>query len=393
MNINFNYSSHATQPQKRGAIAFKGYDARPLNCVLMTACDDPGAFESIKEVSEIGKKDGFKVYFTNQTNRVYSNLNTIKNFFNERMYAYCKWAQDHGVVTLQNDVLTHTVYEETGIAERIAGLTKGTYKCIPQYIEGGNLFFVKNGDKNELFVGSEESPFRNIDTLKKIYGVSDVHIIPQADYHLDLFIRPLNNKKVLVADDKLTIKEIQKGIRNIEKYKKSHNCSESQKAELDKVKEGLSECLKEFKKEVKICQNPTADDVSKVLEEKGFEALRVPGRLYFVIPNRIRDDLTQEMNYINAVVHEKKDNSLTYITNKSGLNKKYGITPEISEKIDFDFEKMFVKYLEPYIKKEDIHFISGNGYVDKGLKFQQGGIHCLCNEIPQEIFEKTLSAQ
>ena len=43
----------------------------------------------------------------------------------------------------------------------------------------------------------------------KVYGVSTVHIIPQLDYHLDLYLRPLKDNVVLVADEKSTEKMLQ----------------------------------------------------------------------------------------------------------------------------------------------------------------------------------------
>ena len=55
-------------------VSFKGYDARPLKAVVMTVCDSPKSFEIVKQVSNIGKKDGFDVYFTNKTNRLFKNF-------------------------------------------------------------------------------------------------------------------------------------------------------------------------------------------------------------------------------------------------------------------------------------------------------------------------------
>ena len=89
---------------------------------------------------------------------------------------------------------------------------------------------------------------------------------------------------------------------------------------------------------------------------------------------------------MNAVVHKKNDGSLVFITNKSGLNDIYGLSKEISEKIDFDFEKMFIKSVEPYIKKENIYFVEGtDNKIATLLETEGGGIHCLCNEIPAQI--------
>lgn len=386
MKVNVNNYNTCQFSKKQNKLAFKGYDARPLKVVLMTVCDDSESLSVIKHISEIGKKDGFKVYFTNQTKKFYCNLDLIKRFFESRVGAYCKWAQDSAFVTPENKVFSNDYPTDISFGKLLAKMTGSEYRNCPNFIQGGNLFFIKNGNKEELFVGADEMFSTTIDNLKKLYGVSDVHVIPQADFHLDMFIRPLNNKKILVADDKLIIKEIQKGLSNIKKYTMTQICTDKEIQELDTVKNKIEAFLKNFKTDIKNGQNPTADEISKSLQESGFEPVRVPGRFYYKIPNRKRDDFIYYLNYMNALVHEKLDGTLTYITNKSELNEKCGITEEISRKIDFDFEKIFVKSLAPLVKKEDIHFISGtNNYMAQILEQEGGGIHCLCNEIPDKI--------
>lgn len=388
MNIlnNSNYPKFPS-PHSRISQSFKGYDARPLKGLVLSLCEKPDNFEIIEQLSNIGKKDGFSVYFSNHS-RIFQDLKKIREIFIDcKEAAFHKWTQDSFVVTPEKKIFSLSFCDDVYAGKRIAKKVKGNYEVCSHYIEGGNLFFMKNGNKNELLVGADDVKNTNLDKIKKLYGVSDVHIIPQADYHLDLFIRPLANKKVLVADDKETIKCVQKGIRSIEKYILTGTSSEREIKELDDVKKGLEKFIKEFKKDVNKCQNPAADEIAGVLENNGFLPVRVPGRVYSRIPDRHRDDLVQYMNYMNAIIHEKPDGSLTYITNKSPLNEKFKITPEISEKIGFDFEKMFIKSLEPYVKKEDVHFISGkNNYIANVLENEGGGIHCLCNELPAELF-------
>lgn len=389
MNISINNAdkSHTLNQSK---IAFKGYDARSLSAVVMTVNDEPDSFEIIKQMSEIGEKEGFRVYFTNQTNKLYANLDSIKKFFKICTSGFSKWAQDMAVLTPENKVLQDSLRIDSDFARRVATLTKGKYTDCENYIEGGNLFFVKNNGKEELFVGANELLKNSVDSLKQKYGVSKVIPLPQADFHLDLFIRPLNNKKVLVADDRLTIKAIRKAIENIGKYKISQKCTKEEIKELDDVKSGLKLLLKDFEKDVKKGKNPKAYEIASVLKNNGYTPIFVPGRVYYSIPAARKDDLVHYLNYMNAVVHQKNDGSLVFITNKSNLNKYYGLTPEISEKIGFDFEKMFTDALKPYVKKENIYFIEGrSGKIAELLENEGGGIHCMCNEIPAEFVRKT----
>ncbi len=368
--------------------AFKGYDARPLNSVVMTINDNPESFEIIKQMSDIGQKEGFKVYFTNQTNKLYANLDTIKKFFKICTSGFSKWAQDMAVLTPENRVLQDSIRIDADFARRVASLTKGKYTDCDNFIEGGNLFFVKNGNKEELFVGENELLKNSADYLKQKYGVSKVIPLPQADFHLDMFIRPLDNKRVLVADDRLTIKEIKKAISNAGKYIASKQCTKAEIKELGEVKNSLKLLLKDFEKDVKKGKNPKADEIAAILKDNGYSPIFIPGRVYYAIPDKHKDDLVHYLNYMNAVVHQKNDGSLVFVTNKSNLNKDYGLTPEISEKIDFDFEKMLTKSLEPYVKKDDVYFIEGNnGKMAELLEHEGGGIHCMCNEIPAEFFK------
>ena len=45
----------------------------------------------------------------------------------------------------------------------------------------------------------------NMDSMNKIFGTQDVAFVPQADFHIDLFLRPLKNGKILVADDEMSL--------------------------------------------------------------------------------------------------------------------------------------------------------------------------------------------
>ena len=78
---------------------------------------------------------------------------------------------------------------------------------------------------------------------------------------------------------------------------------------------------------------------------------------------------------------------MVYITNKSNIDEMLGLTPEISKIIDFSFEDEFIKSIAPYVKKEKVYFIEGEGnYVaNEMLQAYQGGIHCACSEIPLNV--------
>lgn len=380
MNINITPYSQNTQNT-----TFKGYDARPLKGLVMSINDsNSDTFEIINQMNKIGKKEGFKIYFANTKNKIITSLKQIQKHFEEgNNYLLSPWAQDCATLTPKNTILTDSIIGNNSLAEQISKITNSQTPIIQKnFIQGGNLFIVKNRKENEILIGANESNKTDIKHIQESFGISKVHIIPQSDYHLDLFIRPLNNKRILVADDKLTIKELSKAIKNIKKELSSPTISEADKNALSEIQTNLSKLLKEFKTDVKINKNPNADEIVKTLKNKGFEPIRIPGRLYYTIPNSKQDDLVYSMNYLNSIVHELKDKSLVYITNKTDYNEKFGITPEISKRINFDFEKILIDSLSGIIKKEDIHFIEGkNNKISELLTEQGGGIHCLCAEI------------
>ena len=65
--------------------------------------------------------------------------------------------------------------------------------------------------------------------LQENFGVKKITFLPQMDYHLDLFIRPLDNKRVLLTDDSLTLKMLETGICKFEEAIK--NCKDFNKKE------------------------------------------------------------------------------------------------------------------------------------------------------------------
>ena len=166
MEISINKTTGSYPLKHNQHQSFKGYDARPLKAIVMTICDEKNkSFEIIRQMSEIGTKEGFRVYFTNQTNKLYANLELIKKFFKLGTFGFSKWAQDNAVLTPDNRVLTKLYgennwdYDNPGVFElnlpksskEIAFYdyrTKDKTKTFPlQILESGNEyeFYDKDG--------------------------------------------------------------------------------------------------------------------------------------------------------------------------------------------------------------------------------------------------------
>ncbi len=253
------------------------------------------------------------------------------------------------------------------------------------HIKGGNYFLTKDKNGNdELLIGENELKKFDIDSLKQMFMVDCVHPIPQADFHLDLFLRPLNNKKVLLADDIMMLEVLTNAIDKL-----TQKLFDMPKQERGKYKElfiNLNIYAKQFKEIMRLNPYAQIDEVEKTLLEGGYEPIRVPARIFELYgsedhnPEKI--ELKHLQNFMNANVLVNDKNELIYITNKSNLDERLGITEEIKKETGISIEEAFLTRVKPHIDK--IYFVSGqdNAIANKLLPELGGGIHCMCMEVP-----------
>lgn len=386
--------------------SFQGYDARPLKGFII----GNNQAQIAREMQEIGKKEGFKIFGTSNFNFVYQCYEGLPH-----TSASTIWAQDLWTI-VSNSLLTHridgfseaiknffslkdnftqkiiretpkyqqlcrTTYEETAFhTDKSKDIFQNNLELITlqekAHIPGGNIFIVKGENGDEAIVGKNVMETFEPEDIESMYHVNKVTVLPQMDFHIDLFIRPLDKKQILIADDNLTLKTLQ----NI--YDKLNENPKENKTAIKKTKYAI----KEFKLNVKISDLPKIEETVKILEEAGYKPIRVPGRIYNVdtIYSTTGEDLPQHYcNYMNANVLKNKNGNLVYITNKSDIDDRLGLTPKIIQETGCSFEKAFVDSISPYIDKNHIYFVSGNkNFMSKLLTKYQGGIHCICSEVP-----------
>lgn len=398
--------------------SFRGYDARRLKALCLSAPKK----ELGMELEKIGQKAGFDVFIP-------SGRNLLKA--SDAKYAYASlasspWAQDIATVSPKKKIITNEYFDDfADNMSRKLGMPKEFNREIPQ---GGNMYYIKDSDGKDIIIAGQDAKMNinKLDNPKEILGADKIEYIPQMDYHIDLFVRPLDKKRILLADDSLTINVFNKGIKAIQKLIKK----EPEKTELLTVKENLNKELNKFKKSVLNNVQAPRQEVKDSLENKGFQVIGVPGRIYKTFPEpeeiQITDEflneankkyskelaflskfpdetlafnpflpkpkkvkpeeqqLTHSLNFINAIVTKDKNGEMVYISNKSDFDKRIGLTPEIIKESGFSFEKEFVKSLKPYIKEENVHFVEGKkGEIQDSLENLAGGIHCLTTEIPE----------
>ena len=396
-------------------INFCGYDARKLKSIVIT---DVGDYAEIgTQLDNIAHKNGFsldtfndnklrplsycfeKLSDEDKADKTFIDIAKLKILSNIRTLCHVakglepntngfkasdntvKWAQDIATVTPNGNVIVGNKWGALG--RNISGdYNLNIVRHKMNHISGGNIFFVKGDKGEEALIGEYERKKmdRYTGNLYEDLGVKNIVLLPQMDYHIDLFVRPLDNKRILVANDELSLLMFDKAIDVFENaIAKSRDCSEIN--QLEDILQNLTEDKLFFESSINKNMNATYEEVVSVLNKNNYKTIPVPGRIYDV---RFDDILTHMSNYMNAIVTFNKKNDLIYITNKSSYDKKLGITDEIKDKYNFSTEKYFVDFISDYIKPKNIYFVSGRkDAIADLLTYQGGGVHCLACEIPR----------
>ena len=420
--------------QIQNKISFKGYDARPLKGFVMNS-NYAGIAEEMKRIGEQEDFDVFLFEGSVEHPKIVSN-----NFKRPQTHAGC-WAQDMwGVVkntllscenfkkqfllqktfnlkenefqkTMRNkmhlDELRDSVYEvsHTQFNDKLkflnkdeSSLHKKKYEedlkfqkeyffnlCKKSHIKGGNYYITKDKQgQEEILIGVNELKKFTKEELESIFQTDKIHILPQADFHLDLFVRPLTDKKVLIADDELMLKVLSDGYKKICDF-----LPNAPQSECDKIIDIICkmDCLiNRFKFIVE--KNPYAKmkDVENKLLDAGYEPIKVPARVFEIetLYSELKNStyLSHLHNYMNANVQVNKKGEIVYITNKSTLDELLGLTDDIQKLTGFSLQKEFLKAVKKHVDK--VYFVSGenNELPNVLLKENLGGIHCAAMEIP-----------
>lgn len=367
--------------QKIDTNNFKGYDVRPLKGFLMSS----NPYSIANEMKAVADKEGFKMYSVVKGAICREGVHPTETSISDI------WAQDIWTV-LKDNLLCDTNNRAAGYIKSFFRLKDNAVQETRRannndlkecHIPGGNVFIVKGSEEDELLIGEDVLKDFDISEIKKMYNIDEITILPQMDFHLDLFIRPLDNKKILLTDDNLSLEVLKKGYSKFLNFTSSLSEEEKKKYYIQNL------CFQNLIRDCEFFQkencNAKSEDVEKILTEKGFEVIKVPGRIYETGDYHKADFLYHLCNYMNANVIKNPEGKLVYITNKSSIDDMLKLTPEISKKIGFSFEDEFIKSISDYVDKEHVYFINGDKdfIKEKMLYGYGGGIHCVCTEIPE----------
>lgn len=322
------YNNHFLAPFN---INFKGYDAAPLKRIYSDGeyCQP---FET--EMEQVGKKEGISF---------------------EVLYDNTKWAQDNKTIVEKNG--TPFLIGSGNITPALLYTMSGWHGIQGMkdegFLTGGNTFIGKFQNGEKWLISGEDNITQDKAKISKAYNVKpeNIYFIPQQNYHLDMFIRPVGYPYVLVNDPELV------------------------RANIDKL-EGTEEDKERFKKEFKNYCNfqkiygySSCDTTVEKLKELGF------------IPIRIAGDYGWAVNFMNSIVHKRIDGSISYITNST----------KCKDKLHSSIEKLFEQDLREKVPNIDnIYFISGKNeiwtqnrnFIMGALEGEGGGIHCMSLEEP-----------
>lgn len=415
---------------KGSSVSFKGYEAAKLRGLFVT---DKNCAETLKHIS---KETGLDIFQPNIASK-----SIRKELLQLEQANKLLWAQDY--ITFLNHTVKAVLFDNSrDFLKRVLrscsdGLQK-ELKYTPvksePHLRGGNFFLCTNNGQKELLI-SENRKLYPDEILKTVFDVKKIITIPKMDYHLDLFIRPLDNGNILVSDINLTKKGLQNGIEKINKYIEKNNPAPQEKEKLENIIDELDAAIEKLNITLKFDKykpQETVNQVTDTLKNAGYNPIRVPGSYHYLgglktkereqeLLNNFKNnsealiewsqnqsEKTQqkvnqfifleslkskydkyfgtelesfyENNFINAIVNKKPNGEYVYITNAPLLDTKLGITPEIEAKTGFSTKQMFIENVEPYIPKENIYFINEK-LTNKLFKYM-GGIHCTAAEIP-----------
>lgn len=406
--------------------SFKGYDARPIKGFLMSS----NSHSIAEHMAKIGEKEGFKIFMV-KGSKVEANPNFKEILFNPELWAQDYWtilkdkllAKEYNKtfyiirdafnlcmdftekICHETDKIKHLrqnlwdLFDEMREPKGLKGrdlietakdfkVTKNNLEsCIKRaHIDGGNVFIVKGDDnQEEVIIGEDELKNFDLEEIQAFFEVDKVTVLPQMDYHLDLFIRPLDNKRILLTDDEISLNLLQAQLEHLEDF--MINFSEENRTKFIQIKNNLERQIAKFTEAIEKNPYAKAGEVEKILKEKGFEVFRVPGRIYEILQSgHNAPQLKQLCNYINANTFKKNNGELVYITNYSDFDEKI-MGYDLKEMIGLNFQQAFISYLRPFVNEESIYFINGedNFISETMLPKLQGGIHCVCAEIPDGI--------
>lgn len=313
------------------SINFRGYDAAPLKRIYI---EQEYSAPFADELKAVGMTEDIKVA------TIHDNL---------------EWVQDDKSIIEKagGPFLVSSDKASDNFLCTIRSRYKMPATRTPGYLTGGNAFIGKFPNGEKWLISGEKNKTQNKEEISKTYDIppENIYFLPQQNYHLDMFLRPIGYPFILVNDPELVMQNIDK-LDGTEEEKETFRQTTANHYKLQRI----------------FAYYCDVNATVKKLEEIGF------------IPIRIAGDYGESFNFMNAIVNKHKNGTISYITNSS----------KCSNKLYSSIEKTFADDLRekvPYLDK--IYSIEGKkspardtNYIMEALAYGGGGIHCMTMEEP-----------
>ena len=141
------------------------------------------------------------------------------------------------------------------------------------------------------------------DVMAKDVGIprNNIAFVPQPEFHIDMFMRPLGPGQVMISDYDATIKFL-------EDAKKKATPGSWEEREIDSMLQDA--------RDKKAAMQPIVDEIAKQLKAAGLEVVRAPGAM----EGEMDSGSTRHVNFMNAIPGTSQgSNQQYYVTNYTSL--------------------------------------------------------------------------
>ena len=427
-----NYNNYNSQKKQ----SFKGYDARPVKALVARSYSSQKLTEKVRNIfakhdiplilqfghypaesllnfkfnhcdTGLGKGFNAQDFYTIANNKLFSLGSRRGDFLHK--FAKQLGLEFNAVQKTSNSFLLNR--KRDGSIHPDAE-TFGIY-LHDKHITSSNLFIVKDGEDEVALVGADDAPelfdleyygklspfgynkpkFKP-NELQEVLGVKKIIPLPQIGGNLDQFIRPLDNKRILLADEQMSfeiIKEIErKYCEIIKNYGYNLNDDILSREGGLKLELEVSKRINLFKNLKNTYNSVTQsswfykpkdiDYVEKKLTENGFEVIRIPGRIFYKhgideYSDSIARDICALENPLNSIAVKDKNNELIFVAS-TYIDRLLGLSGH-------DFEDALKNIMLKHIKPENLHIIRSKDMWYDIIKKEFKGLHSEFLEVPE----------
>lgn len=235
---------------------------------------------------------------------------------------------------------------------------------LPYGFSGGNAHqFHTRSENRFLLIGDRMPNDCSIPDLMKAFRLPETRlkILPQLDYHQDLFLLPLNGSRVLVQDFAETQRFLKQALQQAETRKRPKDCA--------RIK-NLIEKTAENEEALKKAGYQSDKTIQRALQQLGLTPIPFPLMLGMRNPTKTEQRINHSdaLSFANAFVHQLPDGTLVPILMETTCQ-------TINELIQAEFLKLpavsAVKAVASPLQDNGFNFLENQ------LTICYGGLHCL----------------